>query len=77
MAKHRSEIEIARRCFDFLIEKYGSVKNVIEKTPVSRSTLYMWRNSESSPSAYYLQFLLEIGADMSWLLLGRKVIANG
>ena len=72
MAKHKSQIEISSRCFTFLINKYGSVKKILDYTPISKNALYSWKNQETTPSAYYLQFLCEIGADMKYILLGKK-----
>ncbi len=31
MSKHKAQIEIAFRCFDFLMSKYGSVKKYVNK----------------------------------------------
>lgn len=70
--KHKSDYLIGRRCFDFLIKKYGTVGNVLKSTPVKKSTLYQWANGDSTPSAYWLQYLAEIGANVNYLLTGKQ-----
>lgn len=34
--KHKSDYLIGRRCYDFLIKKYGTVGNVLKSTPVKK-----------------------------------------
>lgn len=70
--KHKSDYLIGRRCFDFLIKKYGTVGNVLKSTPVKKSTLYGWANGDAVPSAYWLQYLAEIGANVNYLLTGKQ-----
>lgn len=72
MAQHRSDYNISKRCYEFLIEKYGSVKKIIEKTRIPRSSVYEWMNGDSVPGAYYLQYLCELGADIKFILTGKK-----
>lgn len=35
--KHKSDISIGFRCFDFLMEKYGTVGNVLKSTPIKKA----------------------------------------
>ena len=72
MPKHIADREIGYRSFEVLITKYGSVKKILQSTPIQRSTLYEWKSGVSVPSAYWLQYLCEIGADVRFILLGRK-----
>lgn len=34
--KHKSDISIGFRCFDFLMGKYGTVGNVLKSTPIKK-----------------------------------------
>lgn len=70
--KHKSDISIGFRCFDFLMEKYGTVGNVLKSTPIKKSAIYNWANGDTVPSAYWLQYLAEMGADGNYLLTGVK-----
>ena len=70
--KHKSDISIGFRCFDFLMEKYGTVGNVLKSTPIKKSVIYRWANGDTVPSAYWLQYLAEMGADGNYLLTGVK-----
>lgn len=72
MPKHKAQIEISFRCFQWLLNRFGSVKKICEQTPISRTVLYSWKNGETTPSAYFLQYLCEIGADMKYILLNKK-----
>lgn len=70
--KHKSDISIGFRCFDFLMKKYSTVGNVLKSTPIKKSAIYSWANGDAVPSAYWLQYLVEIGADGNYLLTGAK-----
>lgn len=70
--KHKADIDIARRCYEYLIEVFGTVSNASKYTKIRRGTIYNWANGETSPGAYYLQYLTELGADPKYLLTGKE-----
>lgn len=70
--KHKSDINIAKRCYEYLIEAFGSVTNASKHTKISRNTIYSWYNGETVPGAYYLQYLTQLGADPKYLLTGNQ-----
>lgn len=67
----KADIEIAKRCYDFLIKKYGKVSKVCHNTRIKRATIEVWRDGNAVPSAYFLQYLTELGADPKYLLTGK------
>ncbi len=70
--KHKPDIEIAQRSYDFFIEKFGSVTNGCKCMKISRNSVYQWKNGASAPSAYHLQYLTQLGADPKYLLTGKR-----
>ena len=75
--KHKTDINIAKRCYEYLIAKYGSVSNASKHTQIRRGIIYNWANGTFTPSAYYLQYLTQLGADPKYLLTGKRgVIKN-
>ena len=70
--QHTADREIALRCAWYLIAKFGTVRDIQKKTGIGRQTFYAWKNGDSVPSAYWLQYLVQIGADGNYLLTGKR-----
>lgn len=74
MSKHKSDISIGQRCTEFIISLHPEIKRACALIGINRHRFYEWKNGQSTPSAYHLQALAYHGADVYYLLTGRRHI---
>lgn len=70
--KGDADPNISKRCFWWLITKYGTVAEACRVTKLSRFALDTWRRGEFTPSIDSLRVLSELGADMNYIFKGRE-----
>ena len=71
MKTRKTDPNISKRCFWYLINKYETVINVKKRFGIARDTLYRWKDGDMAPSAFWLQALALDGADLHFLLTGK------
>lgn len=73
MRKRRkvADIAIGKRAYQEVIRLFPKIKDAERVIGCENYTIYKW-NDGVSPSAIYLARLLELGADIHWILTGRK-----
>jgi hypothetical protein len=71
MRTRKTDPNISKRCFWYLINKYETVINVSKRLGIARETLYRWKDGDLAPSAFWLQALALDGADLHFLLTGK------
>ena len=67
-----ADISIGRRAYDEVLRLFPKMRDAERLIGCEAYTIYKW-NQGVSPSAIYLARLLELGADVYWILTGRKV----
>lgn len=72
----KAPIEIGQRAYEefcriFEPEKNGNKKHALQTIGCDRKTPYEWRDG-SAPDAIYLSRLCELGADVVYILTGRR-----
>lgn len=72
----KAPIEIGKRTYEefyriFEPDKHGNMKRAVRVIGCNRKTPYEWRDG-SAPDAIYLSRLCELGADVLYILTGRK-----
>lgn len=70
--KHKGDITIGFRAAEFLLNKFCTVAEMQKRGLIKRKLYYSWKNGEAVPSAYHLQLLCELGADIHYILTGRS-----
>ena len=75
MAKHKSDVRIGYRAAEeaYRISKYSASYAAV-LIGCNRKLVYSWAEG-TAPTAIFLQRLLELGADISYILTGRRSIA--
>ena len=73
MRKRRkvADISIGKRAYQEVIRLFPRMKDAERVIGCENYTIYKW-NEGVSPSAIYLARLLELRADIHWILTGRK-----
>lgn len=73
MSKRRkvADIFIGQRAYQEVLRLFPKMKDAERVIGCESYTIYMW-NKGVSPSAIYLAKLLKLGADIHWILTGRK-----
>lgn len=72
----KAPIEIGQRtheefCHIFEPDKRGNMKRAVQLIGCNRKTPYEWRDGRT-PDAIYLSRLCELGADVVYILTGRR-----
>lgn len=72
----KAPIEIGRRAYEefyriFEPDKHGNMKRAVKIIGCNRKTPYEWRDGRT-PDAIYLSRLYELGADVAYILTGRR-----
>lgn len=71
MSTIKADIEIGRRAFAELMRIFKTPKKAIERTGISKSTMYKWSEG-STPNGLGLLRLHYAGADVLYILTGKK-----
>lgn len=66
-----ADISIGQRAYEEVLRLFPKIKDAERIIGCEHYTIYKW-NQGVSPSAIYLAKLLELGADIRWILTGRK-----
>lgn len=74
MSKRRkvADISIGKRAYQEVLRLFPRIKDAESVIGCENYTIYKWKEGVS-PSAIYLARLLELGADVQWILTGRRV----
>ena len=72
MPKPKANIEIGRRAYLETLRLFHSNKSCILALGCGKHTVYEWGNGGSSPGAHFLARLYYCGADIPYILTGRK-----
>lgn len=67
-----ADITIGRRAYEEVLRLFPKMKDAERIIGCENYTIYKWKDGVS-PSAIYLARLLEIGADIRWILTEKKV----
>lgn len=67
-----ADISIGHRAYSEVLRLFPKMKDAELVIGCKDYTIYKWR-SGVSPSAIYLARLFELGADVIWILTGKKV----
>lgn len=67
-----ADITIGHRAYEEVLRLFPIMKDAERIIGCENYTIYKWRDGVS-PSAIYLQRLHELGADVIWILTGKKV----
>lgn len=70
--RRKADINIGRRAYSVVLRMFPKMKDAERIIGCDNDTIYRW-NEGVSPSAIYLQRLHELGADVIWILTGKKV----
>ena len=78
MPRRKARIEIGQRAFEevdkiFNVSKYGGMITATKTIGCHKNAIYEWENGKA-PDAIYLQRLHEIGADVIYILTGRRTV---
>jgi hypothetical protein len=66
------EVSIGERAYSESIRLFGSVRAATKALDVScKTVIYRWRD-EGCPHAYFLSKLYEAGADIGYILTGKR-----
>ena len=68
----KPDIEIGRRAFEFFNLQPEGARKACKKANIPHETVYDWNSGKSTPSAYYLQKLCFLGADIHYILTGKR-----
>ena len=76
MPRRKARIEIGQRAFEevdkiFNLKEYGGMITPTKTIGCHKNAIYEWENGRS-PDAIHLQRLHEIGADVIYILTGRR-----
>ena len=72
----KAPLEVGYRTYEeffriFELDKHGNMKRAVRVIGCNRKTPYVWRDG-SAPDAIYLARLCELGADVVYILTGRR-----
>ena len=72
MKKRRktADISIGKRAYQEVLRLFPKMKDAEKVVGCTDYTIYQW-NKGVSPSAIYLARLLDLGADIQWILTGK------
>ena len=76
MPRRKSRIEIGQRAFEevekiFNVSKYGGMTMATKTIGCGKHAVYEWKDGKA-PDAIHLQRLHELGADVIYILTGRR-----
>ena len=76
MSQHRAEYAAVLRCAEF-VRDYAemtkiSVTAACDRIGISRKSVYEWEKNGAAPSLYTLQALYRAGADLDYIMTGRR-----
>lgn len=76
MPRRKARIEIGERAFEevdkiFNTSKYGRMIMAAKTIGCGKKAIYEWKNGKA-PDAIHLQRLHELGADVIYILIGRR-----
>ncbi len=74
--KRVADINIGIRAAQEIYRLYPKKKQAMQALGCADNTIYSWENG-IAPSAYFLQRMHELGADVIWILTGRKEKHDG
>lgn len=74
--KRTTDIAVGRRAAQEVDRLFPGKKQALLALGCGKHTVNEWRNG-IAPSAYYLIRLAELGADVMWILRGRKGSHDG
>ena len=74
--KHKAEYDAVLRCAEFVRDyaeehKIG-VTAACDRIGISRKSVYAWEKNGATPSLYTLQALYRAGADLDYIMTGRR-----
>ena len=72
----KPDVKIGRRAFEFFNMQPEGANKACLKFNIPHETVYEWANG-ICPSAYYLQKLCLLGADITYILTGKRSNNNG
>ena len=67
----KGDIEIGYRAYNEVLRLFPRTKDAINRLGIRSENLYAWGRG-CCPSAKYLARLLKAGADIEYILIGRK-----
>ena len=73
MPGHRQPPEIGKRAFDEVQRLFPKMKDAEIVIGCSDNTIYGWSYGYA-PSSMYLARLYDVGADVIWILTGRRTV---
>lgn len=77
MARRKADVRIGYRAAEEALRLSGySVANAVMLLGAERKIVYNWANGDA-PTAIYLQRLYEMGADVGYILTGRRTGGGG
>lgn len=71
--KKIADISIGKRAYQEVLRLFPKMKDAERLIGCKHFTIYKW-NDGVSPSAIYLARLLEVGADVGWILTGKRLL---
>ena len=75
MAKHKSDVRIGYRAAEEAMRLSGySATTAALLIGCSHKLVYSWADG-NAPTAIFMQRLLELGADVTYILSGRRALA--
>lgn len=74
--KHKAEYDAVLRCAEF-VRDYAemhkiSITAACDRIGISRKSVYEWEQHGSAPGLYTLQALYRVGADLDYIMTGRR-----
>jgi hypothetical protein len=73
MAKTKGDIEIGRRAYEEVVRLFDVPSTAKQRIGITRNVLYGWRDG-IVPGALWLAKLHYAGADVIYILTGRKTM---
>ena len=70
-AMRKQDIEIGKRAYDEVLSMFPMMKDAVAAIGCGNKAVYEWKYG-TAPSATYLARLHELGADVIWILTGRR-----
>lgn len=74
--KHKAEYDAVLRCAEF-VRDYAETHHLClvhacDRIGISRKSVYEWEKNGATPSPYTLQALYRAGADLDYIMTGRR-----
>lgn len=69
--QRKGDVEIGYRAYDEVLRLFPRAKDALVALGTNGDNIYSWKNGVC-PSAKYLARLLKAGADIEYILIGRK-----